>query len=56
MMPERTDRDRRFRNMMYALILTALTAYLGYKFLHVSIAMNAWTSQKIDTGTLPAGR
>ena len=55
-MPERTDRDRRFRNMVYALILAALVAYLAYKFLHVSIAMDAWTSQTIDTGTLPAAR
>ncbi|MDE2791038.1 MAG: hypothetical protein OXI81_11520 [Paracoccaceae bacterium] len=55
-MPERTDRDRRFRNMMYALILSALVAYLGYKFLHVSVAMNAWTSQTIDAGSLQAPR
>lgn len=55
-MPERTDRDRRFRNMVYALILAALVAYLAYKFLHVSIAMDAWTSQAIDTGSLPAAR
>ena len=42
---------------MYALILAVLTAYLLFKFMHVMVAVDAWSdNQEIDAGRLQPAR
>ncbi len=56
-MPEKTGRDRRFRNAMYALILAVLAAYLLFKLMHVMVAVDAWYgNQEVDAGSLQPAR
>lgn len=44
-----TEENKSFRNLMYIMIFTLLLSYIGYKFWHVSLALNAFEGQEVDT-------
>ncbi len=45
---KKTETDRRFRNVMYVVILLLVAAYGVYKFQMISLAFSVWDGQVID--------
>ena len=43
-----TTENKSFRNLMYVMMFALLVSYIGYKFWHVSLALDAFEGQEID--------
>lgn len=53
---DRTEKDPRFRNKMFALIGLLLLAYIGLKSWHIYISIEAFQGQVLESGTKGAAK
>jgi hypothetical protein len=55
-MTDRTEKDPRFRNTMYALIAGLALAYFGMKAWHIKLALAAYEGQVLEQDTHGAAK
>lgn len=53
---EASERDRRFRRLIYGVIGALLIGYLAFKAWHVSVAIEAFEGQVIEADGLGAAK
>ncbi len=55
-MVEKTDRDQRFRRLMFIGLTSLLLGYIGLKTWHISVALAAFETQPLERDTEGAAK